>query len=105
MLRLPKLKPPPQRNKMIKFGEKEALDAYRDFCALQQSFIRDLLTTITELRKQPASFSPKDSKPATRTLEDEEKQLIAQMAGEDKEMYEDLLREAGFLHPGVVEEL
>lgn len=79
---------------MITFGEKEAFDAYRDFCMLQQKLIGDLLATIETISKPRPSFSsPTQQKP--KTLYEEELDIIKGSSTEQE--MKDLLAEAGFL--------
>lgn len=75
---------------MITFGEKAALDAYHDFCVLQQGLIEQLTKTIAVLSSQQVAFSVRPpAKPEfVQDLEYRAKETLT------AEQVEDLIKEA-----------
>jgi hypothetical protein len=79
---------------MITFGEKTALDAYSDFCKLQQNLINQLLHTISVMAANPVAFAQRASAKTEYELDQEFNRLRS--SGTSKEEIEDALSAAGF---------
>lgn len=84
---------------MLNFGEKAALDAYADFCKLQQGLIGQLNTLVNTLAQAKYAFTP-PSAPLTEHEEDL-KYLKDRMPEPISSEIEDLLKETGFHNPAI----
>jgi hypothetical protein len=77
---------------MINFGEKAALDAYHDFCALQQGLIGQLVTLVGTLSNPQVAFSIKP--PAKTEMQEDLEHMKNNPV--DPAYMQSLLEEAGF---------
>lgn len=83
---------------MLTFGEKNALDAYRDFCKAQADLIDQQTRLIAVLSNPQVSFK---ARPAPMTEFEEDQDYLRRRNQLDMSDVEDLLREADFQNASI----